>query len=102
MTLALMSIGAKGVVSVAANIVPQDVAKMVTAYLNKDLDGAREIHYRLFPLFKAMFIETNPIPVKTAMKILGRLNGKLRLPLCPMQPQDEEKLKKVLENYRFE
>lgn len=102
MALALMSIGAKGVVSVAAHIVPQEVAEMVSAYLDNNLDRAREIHYKLFPLFKAMFIETNPIPVKTAMKILGRLNGKLRLPLCPMQPESEEKLKTVLEKYRFD
>lgn len=101
MTLALMAVGARGVVSVANNIIPRQVAETVSAYLNNDLERAREIYYELFPLFKAMFIETNPIPVKTAMKIIGRLNGKLRLPLCPMQPENEKKLKSVLGKYKF-
>ncbi len=101
MTLALMAVGARGVVSVANNIIPRQVAETVSAYLNNDLERAREIYYELFPLFKAMFIETNPIPVKTAMKIIGRLNGKLRLPLCPMQPENEKKLKSVLEKYKL-
>jgi len=101
MTLALMAVGARGVVSVANNIIPRQVAEIVNAYLNNDLERAREIYYEVFPLFKAMFIETNPIPVKTAMKIIGRLNGKLRLPLCPMQPENENKLKSVLKKYKF-
>ena len=101
MTLALMAVGARGVVSVANNIIPRQVAEIVNAYLNNDLERAREIYYEVFPLFKAMFIETNPIPVKTAMKIIGRLNGKLRLPLCPMQPENEKKLKSVLKKYKF-
>ncbi len=101
MTLALMAVGASGVVSVANNIIPRQIAEMVSAYLNNNLERAREIHYESFPLFKAMFIETNPISVKTAMKIIGRLNGKLRLPLCPMQPENEKKLKAVLEKYKL-
>ncbi|MFH1856685.1 MAG: 4-hydroxy-tetrahydrodipicolinate synthase [Candidatus Omnitrophota bacterium] len=102
MTLPLMSIGAKGVVSVVANITPNEVSGMVKAYLNKDFEKAKELHYKLFPLIKAVFIETNPIPVKTAMRILGRLNGKLRLPLCEMEAQNEKTLEEVLKKYDFE
>lgn len=101
MTLPLMAIGAQGVVSVVANITPREVSDMVKAYLNKDFEKAKKLHYLLFPLIKAMFIETNPIPVKTTMKIMGKLNGKLRLPLCAMEPKNEEKLKEVLKKYEF-
>ncbi|MCD6093726.1 MAG: 4-hydroxy-tetrahydrodipicolinate synthase [Candidatus Omnitrophica bacterium] len=99
LTLPMMAIGGKGVVSVVANIVPAEVAQMTSAFLEGNIQKAKDLHYRLFPLCKAMFIETNPIPVKTAMKLLGRLNGELRLPLCEMQAESEEKLKKVLEEY---
>lgn len=101
MTLPLMAIGAKGVVSVVANITPSEVSDMVKAYLNKDFEKAQKLHYLLFPLIKAIFMETNPIPVKTAMKILGKLNGKLRLPLCAIESKNEEKLKEVLKKYEF-
>lgn len=101
MTLPLMSIGAKGVVSVVANITPREVSDMVKAFLNKNLEKAKKLHYHLFPLIKAMFIETNPIPVKTAMRILGKLNGNLRLPLCTIDPKNEERLKEVLQKYEF-
>ena len=99
LTLPIMSIGGQGVVSVVANIVPQDVKAMVTAFKEGKTAEAEERHRRLFPLCRAMFIETNPIPVKTAMRILRRLNGELRLPLCPMQPANEEKLKQALKDY---
>jgi len=99
LTLPIMSIGGQGVVSVVANIVPQDVKAMVTAFKEGKTGEAEERHRRLFPLCRAMFIETNPIPVKTAMRILRRLNGELRLPLCPMQPANEEKLKRALKDY---
>jgi len=99
LTLPMMAIGGKGVVSVVANIVPAEVAQMTSASLEGNIQKAKDLHYKLFPLCKAMFIETNPIPVKTAMKLLGQLNGELRLPLCEMQAENEEKLKKVLEEY---
>lgn len=99
LTLPMMSIGGKGVISVAANIVPSEVAAMTAAFLDGSLQKAKDLHYKLFPLCKAMFIETNPIPVKTAMKLLGRLNGELRLPLCEIQPENEKKLKRALEEY---
>ncbi len=99
MTLALLSVGGKGVISVVANLVPKDMKAMIEAFSGGDVQRAAELHIRLFPLCRAMFIETNPIPVKTAMKLLGRLNGQLRLPLSPMSHANEEKLSKVLQNY---
>jgi len=99
LTLALLSVGGKGVISVVANLVPGDMKAMIEAFNRGDIKRAGELHLRLFPLCRAMFIETNPIPVKTAMKLLGRLNGQLRLPLSPMSPANEEKLSKVLRDY---
>ncbi len=72
---------------------------MTRAALNGDWKRAKEIHLRIFPLCKAMFYETNPGPVKTAMQLLGRLNGELRLPLVPMSDANREKLAKALKAY---
>jgi 4-hydroxy-tetrahydrodipicolinate synthase len=96
LTLPMMAVGAMGVISVAANIVPAGVAEMTGAFLKGDLAAARRLHFQLLPIFKAMFIETNPIPVKTSLKMMGMLNGELRLPLCPMTEENEKKLKAVL------
>jgi len=99
MTLALLSAGGKGVISVVANIVPRDMKALISAYQSGDVKSAAEQHRKLFPLCKAMFYETNPIPVKTAMRLLGSLNGELRLPMCAMQPAGEERLKQALSDY---
>ncbi|MCI0484806.1 MAG: 4-hydroxy-tetrahydrodipicolinate synthase [candidate division NC10 bacterium] len=99
LTLPLMAVGGKGVISVVANIVPKETAEMTRAALNGDWKRAKELHLRLFPLCKAMFYETNPIPVKTAMQLLGRLNGEVRLPLCPMSQANRDKLEKALRAY---
>ena len=99
LTLPMMAIGAKGVVSVVANIIPKEVHEMVSNSLEASDEKARKLHYRILPLCKAMFIETNPIPVKTSMKMLKRLNGELRLPLCEMEKENETKLKKALKEY---
>lgn len=99
LTLPLMSLGAKGVISVAANILPADVASMVDAYLSGDHDRARRIHLKLFPVCRALFFETNPIPVKTAMQWLGICSSEVRLPLCPMQPHNESLLRRALLEY---
>ena len=96
LTLPLMAVGGKGVISVIANILPKETAEMTRAALNGDWKRAKEIHLRIFPLCKAMFYETNPISVKTAMQLLGRLNGELRLPLAPMSDANRDKLAKVL------
>jgi len=99
LTLPILSLGGKGVVSVAANIVPGDTARLVDSFLKGDAAEAVRLHHKLFPLCKAMFIETNPIPVKTAMRLLGRLNGELRMPLCEMSKENETRLGKALRDY---
>ena len=99
LTLPLMAVGGTGVISVIANILPKETAEMTRAALNGDWKRAKEIHLRIFPLCKAMFYETNPIPVKTAMHLLGRLNGELRLPLAPMSDANRDKLAKALKAY---
>ncbi|EHP86458.1 4-hydroxy-tetrahydrodipicolinate synthase [Methanotorris formicicus] len=96
LTLPIISLGGKGVISVIANIVPKEFVEMVDFALNGNFDKAREIHYKLFPLMKVMFIETNPIPIKTAMNILGMPSGELRLPLCEMKEENKKKLEEVL------
>jgi len=99
LTLPVLSIGGTGVISVVANIVPRDVTDMVAAFGKGDIKEARQLHYKLMPLVKAMFIETNPIPLKTAMGLLGMCESDLRLPLCAMSEENIEKLKKALKEY---
>lgn len=99
LTLPVMSIGGTGVISVAANIVPKDVAALVNEFEKGNLKKARAIHYKLLPLIKAMFLETNPIPVKAAMGLMGLCEPDLRLPLCEMSTENFDKLKKALKEY---
>lgn len=99
LTLPVLSIGGTGVISVVANIAPRDVADLVSAFERGDLAKAFEIHYKLLPLIKAIFIETNPIPVKTAMSLMGLCSPDLRLPMCAMAAENIEKLKKALKSY---
>jgi 4-hydroxy-tetrahydrodipicolinate synthase len=82
LTLPMMSVGARGVVSVASNIAPQMVVAMVKYAAAGDFASARSIHHQLFALCRALFVETNPIPIKAAMQMVGRDSGELRLPLC--------------------
>jgi len=97
LTLPMMAVGAKGVISVANNIVPKEVSQMCKLALEGDFVKAREIHNRLYKLFKVLFIETNPIPVKTAAYLMGLIEDiEMRLPLYYMNKQNEEKLKEVL------
>ncbi len=96
LTFPMMCLGAVGVISVAANIIPRGVADMVAAALKGDVAKARGIHDRYFPLFKDLFLETNPIPVKTALKKMGMYGGEFRLPMCEMSAANEEKLEKTL------
>jgi 4-hydroxy-tetrahydrodipicolinate synthase len=98
-TLPVLSIGGKGVVSVVANIVPRDTADMVKAWEEGDVKKAKELFYKLFPLCQAMFYETNPIPVKTSLALMGKIQNELRLPLCPMAPTNLDRLKKALQDY---
>ena len=98
-TLPVLSIGGKGVISVVANLIPGDNARMVQAWEEGRPDEARERFFRLFPLCKAMFYETNPIPVKTALALMGKIGGEMRLPLSPMSPANVERLRKDLQDY---
>ncbi len=99
LTLPIMAVGGKGVISVVANVVPKDTSKMVHDFSSGRLKDAQEMHRKLFPLCRAMFIETNPIPIKTAMRLLGRLNGEMRLPLCKMTKEHETQLASALKEY---
>ena len=98
-TLALLAIGGHGVVSVIANIVPRETADMVHAALEGDFKRARELHYRLFPLARAAFLETNPIPIKEAMAMAGMLEPEFRLPMCRMSDANRETLRSILRQY---
>ena len=98
-TLPLMAIGGHGVISVIANIVPREVADMVHAALDADFKRARELHYRLFPLARAAFLETNPIPIKEMMAMAGMLEPEFRLPMCRMSDANRETLRGILKTY---
>ena len=98
-TLPLLAIGGSGVVSVIANIVPRETADLVHAALDGDWKRARELHYRLFPLARAAFLETNPIPIKEAMAMAGMLEPEFRLPMCRMSDANREKLRAILKPY---
>ncbi|MFA4993126.1 MAG: dihydrodipicolinate synthase family protein, partial [Candidatus Omnitrophota bacterium] len=99
LTLPVLSIGGVGVISVVANIVPADVAGLVSAFEKGNIKKAQNLHYKLLPLIKACFVETNPIPIKTAMGLLGMCEPDLRLPMCSMSPVNLDKLKKALKDY---
>jgi 4-hydroxy-tetrahydrodipicolinate synthase len=100
-TLTLMALGGKGVISVSANVMPKEVSRMCAFMLKDQYDKARELHYKLEPLNAAMFIETNPIPAKTALAMMGKIQEEFRLPLCEMAPANKEKLKKVLADLKL-
>ena len=99
LTLPALAIGGKGVISVVANIVPGDSAKLIRAWADGNVAEAQALYYKLLPLCKAMFFETNPIPVKTAVALLGLIGDEMRLPMCPMAPENLDKLKKALSDY---
>ncbi len=99
LTLPLLAMGGKGVISVVSNLVPKDVSAMVDAFFAGDHEKARKAHLKLFSLCRAMFIETNPIPIKRAMKLAGRCSDEVRLPLCEMSEQNEKILVKALKDY---
>lgn len=99
LTLPLLSIGGKGVISVIANILPKDLTTMIEYYLNKEFESAIKLHQKLYYLTKALFTETNPIPIKTAMNLMGMAAGELRLPLCEPSPESLAIIKKSLTDY---
>lgn len=97
LTLPLMAVGAKGVISVLANILPRPVEELCRSFAAGDLLRARALHYQLMPLMKHLFIETNPIPVKAAMAKLGMCRDELRLPLVQLSPENQKTLFAVLD-----
>jgi len=97
LTLPIMSLGGTGVVSVVADVAPRKVVAMVDAMIRGDLEEARRIHFQLAPLARALFLETNPIPVKTATRMIGLDAGPLRLPLAPMSEENERTLKEAVD-----
>ena len=98
MTLAFMATGAHGVISVASNVAPKEVTEMVEAVQRGDYATARVLHHRLFPLFKACFVESNPIPAKAALSLLGQMRATVRLPLAEASDQTKELMQKVLQD----
>lgn len=97
-TLPILGVGGVGAVSVASNLLPGKVSELINLYLDGDVQASRELHYRLLPLFRAIFIETNPGPVKAAMKMMGQNAGNLRLPLVEVTEDTKKELQKVLRN----
>jgi 4-hydroxy-tetrahydrodipicolinate synthase len=98
-TLPLMSIGGKGIISVDSNIFPADMTARVAAAEAGSLAQARGLHQKMSPLFDVLFIEVNPVPVKAALALMGKIEYEYRLPLCPMAPANYEKLKKAMVDY---
>ena len=98
LTFPMMAMGAKGVISVTANVAPKKMAQMCRAVLDNNMLEARKLHYELIDLSKAVFYETNPIPAKKAVYLMGLIENEIRLPLVEMTKENTEKLKKVMEN----
>jgi len=98
-TLPVLSLGGKGVVSVVANIVPKDSADLVKAWEEGRVEEAQALFFKLLPLCQAMFYETNPIPVKTSLALMGKIKDEFRLPMCNLAPANLDRLKKALQDY---
>ncbi|KPK31541.1 MAG: 4-hydroxy-tetrahydrodipicolinate synthase [Nitrospira bacterium SG8_35_1] len=98
-TFTLMALGGKGTISVSANVAPRDVSEMCRLMNEGKYDEARKLHFKLEPLNKGMFIETNPISVKTALSLMGKIEEEMRLPLCRMAADNKGKLSDILKNY---
>jgi 4-hydroxy-tetrahydrodipicolinate synthase len=100
--LPTLSIGGRGIISASANVVPRDMSLLIQKFQENDIESAKELHYKLFPVIEGLFIETNPAPVKEALYMLGIIEtAELRLPLVRISPENKEKLKKILTDYGF-
>lgn len=97
LTLSFLAVGAVGVVSVASNLLPAEVCAMINAFRSGDVPGAQQMHWRLSALFKDLFIEPNPVPVKTALSWRGQMSSEVRLPLCEMSEANQARLRETLE-----
>jgi 4-hydroxy-tetrahydrodipicolinate synthase len=96
LTLPFMAVGAQGVISVASNVIPRQVAQMVAAFAAGRVTAALKLHQRYYPLFKDLFIETNPVPVKAALAMMGQIEEEYRLPLVPMSAKNREVLRATM------
>lgn len=96
LTLPMMALGGKGVITVTANVAPSDMSNMVSAALKGDYERARTLHFKLTPLFGVLFLETNPIPVKAALAMMGKMSEEVRLPLTPLADEYRPKLREAL------
>jgi len=101
LTLPMISMGAKGVISVVANVDPARMSQMVNAALKGDFVTAEKLHYELYDLMKVLFIESNPVPAKDSLNMMGRPAGHVRMPLVPMKDESVSKLKNVLEDLKL-
>ncbi|HXH86848.1 MAG TPA: 4-hydroxy-tetrahydrodipicolinate synthase [Nitrospira sp.] len=101
LTLPMMAVGGKGVITVTANVMPKEMAQLVSSFLAGRIEEARQIHFKLSPLFTALFLETNPIPVKEALGMMGKIDPELRLPLCAMGTETRNQLTRVLKDMQL-
>lgn len=99
LTLPVLAIGGKGVISVVANIAPADSSGLITAWERGNIEEAKRLYYKMLPLCQAMFYETNPVPVKTSLALMGKIGDEMRLPLAPLSAANLERLKKALRDY---
>ncbi len=100
-TLPLLAMGGAGVISVISNVVPADMAGLVDAFVAGDINKAKLLHHKMAPLMEALFVEVNPIPVKAALAMMGKIKEEYRLPLCKMADANREKLKKAMADYKL-
>lgn len=101
LTLPMMAVGAKGVITVTANVMPKEMAQLVAFFKAGQIDEARQLHFKLSPLFAALFYETNPIPVKEALGMMGKIDPELRLPLCAMGTDNRNQLVRVMKEMQL-
>jgi 4-hydroxy-tetrahydrodipicolinate synthase len=96
LTLPFMAVGAQGVISVASNVIPREVSRMVSAFARGDAKQASQLHAKFYPVFKDLFLETNPVPVKAALAMMGLIAEEYRLPLVKMSDANRARLKATL------
>ncbi len=99
LTFSLMALGGKGVISTVANVAPKEMSELTQACMQGDWERGRKLQFQLIPLIRSLFIETNPIPVKTALSLMGKCQGELRLPLTPMAEPNLKKLKQAITDF---
>ncbi|TLN22421.1 4-hydroxy-tetrahydrodipicolinate synthase, partial [bacterium] len=97
--LPLLSLGGAGVISVVSNIAPRDMSDLCKVYARGEIAAAKDLHYKMAPLARDLFIETNPVPVKTALAMMGRMEETVRMPLCPLKEESRARLRETIANY---